>query len=173
MSAHDPKARLTGLGVFLLPLILVKGSALLVGQPPQGAVASGGGAMTADGGVIEIFTPQWSSEQIAATHRVAELREVSFGESPLLHARPINDIDPIGPSPDRTTVITPPDVSVRMILRSHHGNVALIDRERCRTGDAVGEDGWFVEEIDAVARSVLIVHRKSGMKATLYVPLPR
>ncbi len=160
-----------GLGVFLLPLILVKGSAILIGQPPQGAVATGGGAMVSSG-VIEIFTPHWSLEQIAAMHRVEELRELSFGESPLLQARAIGDIDPIDPH-DRTPTITPPEVSVQMILRSRRGNVALIDHKRYRAGDAIGADGWFVEEIDGVARSVLIVHRESGKKATLVVPLPR
>ncbi len=161
-----------GLGVFLLPLILVKGSAILIGQPPQGAVATGGGAITVNSGVIEIFTPHWSLEQIAAMHRVEELRELSFGESPLLQARAISDIDPIDPH-DRTPTITPPEVSVQMILRSRRGNVALIDRKRYRAGDAIGADGWFVEEIDGVARSVLIVHRESGKKATLVVPMPR
>ena len=65
------------------------------------------------------------------------------------------------------------EVSVQVILRSRRGNVALIDRKRYRVGDAIGADGWFVEEIDGVARSVLIVHRESGEKATLVVPLPR
>ncbi len=161
-----------GLGVFLLPLILVKGTALLVGQPPQGAAASGGGAVPVNGGIIEIFEPQWSSEQIAATHRVAELREVSFGESPLLHARAISDIDPIDPS-DREKDIEPPEVSVQVILRSRRGNIALIDHKKYRVGDAIGKDGWFIEEIDAVSRSVLIVHRESGTKGTLVVPMPR
>ncbi len=167
MSAHDPKVKLMGLGVFILPLILVKGIALLGGEPPQGAVASGSGATTVNGGVIKIFTPRWSVEQIAASQRVAELREVSFGESPLLHARMIGDTV-IRPGP---FIITPPNVSVRMILRSGRGNVALIDRKRFRVGDPLGEDGWFVEEIDA--RSVSIVHRESGKKATLVVPMPR
>ena len=173
MSAHDPKTRLMGIGVFLLPLILVKGSAILIGQPPQGAVATGGGAITVNSGVIEIFTPHWSLEQIAAMHRVEELREMSFGESPLLQARVISDIDPIDLPPEQTPTITPPEVSVQVILRSRRGNVALIDRKRYRVGDAIGADGWFVEEIDGIARSVLIVHRESGEKATLVVPLPR
>ncbi len=172
MTVHDRKAKLMGIGVFLLPLILVKGTALLVGQPPQGAVASGGSATTVDGGVIEIFTPQWSVEQIAATQRVAELREVSFGASPLLHLWSNSESDPIDHS-DRGTTITPPMVSVQVILRSRRGNFALIDYKKYRAGDAIGEDGWFVEEIDAVSRSVLIVHRESGKKATLFVPMPR
>ena len=171
MSEHDPKAKLMGFGVFLLPLILVKSSVLLIGEAPQGAAATGVGAMTDPGGVIEIFTPVWSPDQIAATHRVEELREEPFGESPLLHPRKISEIDPIVATEDRK--IIPPDVSVQMILRSRRGNVALINRKRFRVGDAIGENGWFVEEIDAVTRSVLIVHRASDKKATLVVPLPR
>ncbi len=170
MSGQDPKTKLMGLGAFLLPLILVKGSALLIGQPPQGANAANGAATTVNGGVIEIFTPQWSSEQIAATHRTEGLREMPFGESPLLHVRSNSGIDPIDP-PHRRTTIEPPDVSVGMVLRSRFGNVALIEGKRYSAGDALGEDGWFVEEIDA--RSVSIVHRESGKKATLVVPMPR
>ena len=171
MSGQDPKSRLLVFGVFLLPLILVKGSALLIGDTPQGAAASGGGPMAASTDVIEIFTPEWSLEQIAATHRVEDLRAEAFGETPLLHARKVDDIEPIV-TPDEKEV-TPPEVSVQMILRSRRGNVALIDRKRFRVGDALGEDGWFVEEIDAVSRSVFIVHRESGTKATLVVPMPR
>jgi hypothetical protein len=159
-----------GLGVFLLPLILVKSGVLLIGDPPQEAVASGG-AMVDPGAVIEVFTPEWSLEQVAATHRVVELREEPFGESPLLHPRKISDIDPIQTVENPT--ITPPTVSVQMILRSRRGNVALINRKRFRVGDAIGEDGWFIEKIDAVTRSVLIVHRASEVKATLVVPMPR
>ncbi len=172
MSGHDPKTKLMGLGAFLLPLILVKGSALLIGQPPQAANASNGAATTVNGGVITVITPEWSVEQIAATHRVEDLREVPFGESPLLHVQKNSGIGPIDP-PDRPTTITPPDVSVRIILHSRHGDVALIDRNRYRAGDALGEDGWFIEEINAVTRSVDIVHRESGKKATLVVPMPR
>ncbi len=168
MSGQNPKTKLMGLGAFLLPLILVKSSTLLIGQPPQAANAANGATIVNDG-VIEVFTPEWSLEQIAATHQVEDLREVPFGESPLLHARKNSGIDPI--KPDRSTTITPPDVSVRIILHSRHGDVALIDRRRYRAGDALGEDGWFVEEIDA--RSVSIVHRESGKKATLVVPMPR
>ncbi len=171
MSAHDHKAKLMGFGVFLLPLILVKSAVFLIGEVPQGAAATGIGAMTDPGGVIEIFTPVWSPDQIAATHRVEELREEPFGESPLLHPGKISEIYPIVPTEDRKVI--PPDVSVQMILRSRRGNVALIHRKRFRVGDAIGADGWFVEEIDAVTRSVLIVHRASDTKATLVVPLPR
>ena len=172
MSGHDPKSRLMVLGAFLLPLILVKGSAIVTGRSPQGANAASAAVATVNGGVIEVFTPEWSSQQIAATHRVEDLRDMPFGESPLLHVRKHSGIDRIDP-PDQPTTITPPDVSVRIILHSRHGDVALIDRKRYRAGDALGEDGWFVEQIDAGSRSVLIVHRESGKKATLVVPMPR
>ena len=105
-----------GIGVFLLPLILVKGSAILIGQPPQGAVATGGGAITVNSGVIEIFTPHWSLEQIAAMHRVEELREMSFGESPLLQARVISDIDPIDHTLSKTLYVTYLSISVPAVV---------------------------------------------------------
>jgi len=172
VSRHDPKAKLMVLGVFLLPLVLVKGTAIWVGQSPLDAAASGGAPASFDVGVVESFTPVWSSAQLAATHRAAELGENPFGASPLLHARRKTEVELIEII-DRPTTITPPEVSVRIILHSRHGDVALIDRKRYRIGDAIGADGWFIQEIDAVSRSVGIVHRDSGEEATLVVPMPR
>ncbi len=172
MTGHDPKAKLMVLGVFLLPLVLVKGTAIWVGQSPQDAAASGGAPASFDVGVVESFTPVWSSAQLAATHRAAELGENPFGESPLLHVRIRSEIERIKII-DPPSTITPPEVSVRIILHSRHGDVALIDRRRYSVGDAIGGDGWFIQEIDAVSRSVGIVHRESGKKATLVVPMPR
>lgn len=171
MSAHDRKSRLMGLGVFLLPLLLVKGTALMVGQPPQGAAASGGGGSSDPDGVIVTYTPQWSLDQIAAAHWVADLGELPFGSSPLLHARTPDEVDPVIIVRDKP--ITPPDVVVTAILRSRRGNIALIDRDRYRTGDSIEENGWIVQQIDADTRSVLLVHPASGMEATLVVPMPR
>lgn len=171
MTASTPKSRLMGLGVFLLPLLLVKGTALMVGQTPQGASASGTAGGSTPAGVIETYTPDWSLEQIAASHRVDTLRNLPFGESPLLHARRVEDvvIDPIDPRP---TVIKPPNVDVKMILRSSRGNVALIDGKYYRTGDSLG-DGWIIEDIDPLTRSVFIMHPRSSQEATLLVPMPR
>ena len=160
MSAHDPKTKLLGLGVFLLPLLLVKGTGMMLGQPPQGAVAATTNPTTFDGSGIETFTPEWSSAQIAAAQRVAELRELPFGESPLLHIREMSEIAPTDTVDPTPKVIAPPEVSVKMILRSRRGNVALIDRKRYRDGDAIGEDGWIVKKIST--RSVVVVHPESG-----------
>ena len=173
MSSQDSKSRLLGLGVFLLPLLLVKGTAMFIGQPAPTADASGGHSTTVGVSVIETFKPQWSPEQIGAAHRVEELRGLPFGDSPLLHARKIEDHGPVVP-PDRTIIETePPRVVVQVILRSRRGNVALIGGHSYRIGDEIGETGWIVMEIDPVARSVLIEHTASGREWSLVVPLPR
>jgi hypothetical protein len=68
----------------------------------------------------------------------------------------------------------PPDVRVKMILTRSDGNhVALIDRKRYVVGDALGDRGWYIIEIDGPARAVTIEHRLSGSTASLTVPLPR
>ncbi len=162
-----------GLGAFLLPLLLVKGTAMFVGQPPQTAVADGGNATTVAGGGIETFKPEWLPEQIAAAHRVAELRELPFGDSPLLHKRKIEDPGPGNPSDKTPKTFDAPKVSVQVILRSRRGNVALIGGHRYLTGDEIGENGWIIRSIDPVSRSVLIEHPVSGQESTLVVPMPR
>ena len=172
MNASEAKKKTVTFGIFLLPLILVKGTALMLGQgldPAIGNPVGNNGAATAP--TIEPAARVWTEQQLAATRYIERLRKQDFGPSPLLHQKAAptqNNIEPTDTHRDHP----PPQVGVQMILKSSRGNIALIDGKRYRVGDKIG-DGWIVTVIDADARSVLIKHTESGEEATLVVPLPR
>ncbi len=177
MSARGPRALSMDLGVFLLPLLLVKGTAIMVAEPVQTVAASP--AIVAGSGVDSIapYRPQWTLQQLVAADYLDELRELSFGPSPLLHIIKRQPTPNPGPNTDPTAnenpILPPPDVTVQMILKSRRGNVALINHRRYRVGDAIGSEGWVVQNIDPSTRSVLIMLPGTGRTATLSVPLPR
>jgi len=165
------------LGVFLLPLLLVKGTAIMMSETPQGAAASPAiVAGSAGAGSIAEYRPQWTLQQLAAADYVEELRGLPFGPSPLLHVSKRQPTPNPDPNPDTTVnqnpILPPPDFTVRMILKSRNGNIALINHRRYRVGDPIGSDGWFVDSISAAERSVVVVLAGTGRRATLFVPLP-
>ncbi len=173
MSAHNVKARIVTFGMFLLPLVLVKGTAVMLGRGPEAAIADPvGNTTTATTATIEPVVREWTPEQLAAARHIESLRSQPFGASPLLHQEPPPPQD--DPRQHQTTprIQPPPDVVVQIILKSSRGNIALIDRKRYRVGDSIGE-GWVVKAIDADARSVLIEHTKTSEEATLVVSFPR
>ena len=94
----------------------------------------------------------------------------------MLHiSKPQPTVNPT-PTPNPTgaenPILAPPDVTVKMILKSRNGNIALINGRRYRVGDPIGIDGWVVDSINAAARSVVVVLPETGRQATLSVPLP-
>ena len=177
MLVHKPREKLGMLIVFLLPLLLVKGGAVLTGGGPGGASASTGPAPQPPIDAVPVQGPTWSQEQLAAAEHASRLRSERFGPSPLLHveAPRIQPVEvPDDPVPDPRVEVPPPDVNVKMILTRTDGNhIALIGRKHYRVGDALGDDGWFITRIDGPARSVQIEHKPSERTATLTVPLPR
>ena len=172
MNASDAKTKIVTFGMFLLPLILVKATALMLGQGPDTATAGGGpnndAATTA---IIDPVTREWTEQQLAATRHIELLRTKDFGPSPLLHQQPPPRPNSTRP-PDTPRIHPPPDVSVKTILKTSRGNIALINGRLYRVGGKIG-DGWIVMVIDADARLVLIKHEDSGEEATLVLPLPR
>ena len=172
MNAIETKTKIVTFGMFLLPLILVKGTALMLGQGPERATAgTDPNNVTATTAIIAPVTREWSEEQLAATRHVELLRTKRFGPSPLLHQQPPPPPNNNTRPPDQPRIHPPPNVSVKTILKSGRGNIALINGRLYRVGDKIG-DGWIVTVIDADARSVLIEHEASGEEATLTLPLP-
>lgn len=178
MSARGPRALSMDLGVFLLPLLLVKGTAIMVAEPAQ-AVAASTAIVAGSTGVDSVseYKPEWTLQQLVAADYLDELRELPFGPSPLLHIVERQPTPNPGPNTDPTVnenpILPPPDVTVQMILKSRRGNVALINHRRYRVGDAIGSEGWVVQNIDPSTRSVLVMLPGTGRTATLSVPLPR
>jgi hypothetical protein len=155
----------------LLPLILVKGAGLMLGNGPASADASTGGK---NGKTTKVMQhpnlPKWSDEQKAAAKYIDDLRGVDFGPSPLLHrVRQTND-NTSKPHIEGPTEPDPPNVTVRATMRASRGNVAIIDRGRYRVGDSISDQGWVVKEIGR--RSVILVYPKTGTTKRYDVPLP-
>ncbi len=156
------------IGVFLVPLILVKITAVMMAQPQGASASTGTIAVPPDIPSLTAYSPDWDEDQLAAVRRVQELREMAFGPSPLLHI-----VERIATTEaQRPTIVVPPAVSVQAILRSSRGNIARIGRKLFREGDELGDTGWTVKTIDANNRSVVIVHVATEAEATLTVPLP-
>ncbi len=172
MMTHDTKGKLSIAAVFFLPLVLVKGTSMLFVQ---------GGLRTATATTINI-TPvpppvlkgpgmDWTPEQIAAARHIDKERHEPYGPTPLFHQERKDTGGIIETIPK--DLPPPPVHSVQMILTSRSGNVALINRKRYHVGDALGNEGWFVAEIDSESRAVHLEHPETKRTHPLRVPLPR
>ena len=154
MSVRGPRELTMDLGVFLLPLLLVKGTAIMMSEP-QGASASPAIVAGAGGiGSLDDYKPEWTLQQLVAADYLEEIHELPFGPSPLLHVvkqQPIPTPPGNGNGNENgnTVAVPPPDETVQMILVSRNGNVALINHRRYRVGDRLGSNGWVVKTIDA------------------------
>ncbi len=175
MDIHRPKEKLAALVVFLLPLLLVKGGAIVTGSGPSEAQATPGPKDPPPQIAQMPDPPVWSAKQREATAHIAYLKTQPFGPSPLLHVAPPapdHRVDPVDTRVDPPP--PPPNARVKAILTRSDGNhVALIGRKRYVVGDALGDRGWYIIKIDGPARAVIIEHRPSERTATLTVPLPR
>ncbi len=171
MIGLAPGNRALAIGVFLVPLIFVKGTAIMMTEP-RGASGSTGRAVQPPAlPDLAAFSPECTEEQFAVLRRVEQLREMAFGPSPLLHG--VEESEQAVVDGGKPKSAAPPVVSVQAILRSSSGNLARIRHKLFREGDELGNTGWFVDTIDAESRSVKIVHRATESEAMLNVPLPQ
>jgi hypothetical protein len=137
MDIHRPKEKLAILIVFLLPLLMVKGGAIVTGSGPSEAQAGPRPKNPRPKNAVLPDPPAWSAEQLVAAQHIEHLKTQPFGPSPLFHVAP-------PPPPDQRPVrpvqpqqeVPPPNVRVKAILTRSDGNhVALIDRKRYVVGD--------------------------------------
>ncbi len=168
MIHRDNGRRAIALGVFLVPLILVKGTAIVMTEP-RGASGSTETVVPPRAFPnLTAYSPEWSEEQLAVFRYAEQLRDMPFGPSPLLHG--VEEAQHAETT--KPTTARPPASVVQAILRSTSGNLARIGRKLFREGDELGDTGWTVESIDAESRSVKIVHAETNTEAILRVPLP-
>lgn len=162
MMTRDAKRRLVTIGVFLLPVVLVK----VVAAPMGHRVPAAAEASNTPTAVVAIppvtVAPQWSEQQRAAAQHVVHLRTQPFGPTPLYY-------DPPQP-PDRGgSSDTLGHVAVQIIMSSATGDVALINGKRYRTGDRLRDAGWIVSEINASSGSVTFKHPASDRSVVVSV----
>ncbi len=163
MMTRDAKRRLAAIGVFILPVVLVKVVVVLMGHRAP-AVAEASNTPTP---VVAIprgaAGPQWSEQQRAAAQHVAYLRTQPFGPTPLYYDTPPAPPDGGGSSNSL------PEVVVQMIMSTASGDLALINGKRYRTGDRLRDAGWIVTEINASSGSVTLKHPTSDRSVVVSV----
>ncbi len=163
MMTRDAKRRLATIGVFLLPVVLVK-----IVTAPMGhrgpAAAEASNTPTPVVAIPPVAAgPQWTEQQRAAAQHVAYLRTQPFGPTPLYFDRPQPPPDGGGSSNSL------PEVVVQMIMSSASGDLALINGKRYRTGDRLRDAGWIVSEINASSGSVTLKHPASDRSVVVSV----
>ncbi|MCH8166026.1 MAG: hypothetical protein IH889_10505 [Planctomycetes bacterium] len=162
MMTRDAKRRLATIGMFILPVVLVKVVAVPMGhRGPAEAEASH--TPTQVVAIPRVAAgPQWSEQQRAAAQHRDYLRTQPFGPTPLYY-------DPPQP-PDRSgSSDTLGHVAVQMIMSTASGDLALINGKRYRTGDRLRDAGWIVSEINASSGSVTLKHPASDRSVIVSV----
>ncbi len=162
MMTREAKRRLATIGVFLLPVLLIKVVAAPLGHRGP-AAAEGSNTPTPDVAIPRVAAPpQWSEQQRAAAQHVAYLRTQPFGPTPLYYEPP--------QPPDRSgSSDTLGHVAVQMIMSTASGDLALINGKRYRTGDRLRDAGWIVSEINASSGLVTLKHPVSDRSVVVSV----
>ena len=141
-----------GMAMLLLPVILIKTLAVLFGISSPGQAE----ASSSQNGVSPAHHQQsnqhsWTEQQLAAGARVEYLKQLDFGNDPLLHALEDNAIAPVLDLPGI-------QLDLQMIISFQSGSVALISSKQYREGDRIETSPWEVILIDGDGRSVTLRH---------------
>ena len=128
-------------GVFVLPIVLVKVTALFLGGPaPQNAQAF----PLPVAQPLVIVTPgkttAMSQPQQAAAHHVESLLRVSFGQSPFYYGTTNTDEPSTQATPAQAEDV---QLAVQAIIVRPTGNIALINGNVYRVGDTLPPNGEF------------------------------
>ncbi len=141
-----------GLAMLLLPVILIKTLAVMFGiSSPGQAVASSSQTGVSSPHHQQSLPHSWTEQQLAAGARVEYLKQLDFGNDPLLHALEDGAIAPI---PDLPGI----QLDLQMIMSFQSGSVALISGKQYHEGDRIETSPWEVILIDGDGRSVTLRH---------------
>jgi hypothetical protein len=171
MARNSTRRKLGGVGVFILPVIIVKATGVLL--TPAGVSAFDGAGISGANGTqagLHGGAHKFSKRQLAAARYVKELAGESFGESPLYY-------DPNRPVIEDTTITTDPVTNdpvfkVTAVMNAGETDLALIDGELLEEGDTLRHGRWEVTLIDQDTRSVTFAEVDGDKTLTQYVPLP-
>jgi hypothetical protein len=158
--------RWTSLAVFVMPLVMMKiVTSLLSAPPPQAATADPQDDLPALD-VPALTRPAISPAQTQALHHVHWLRDQTYGQAPLFF--PEEGAAPEVRTPD---LEPPPRLRLQGIMSMGAGNIALIDGEAYRVGQAVADSTWTIIRIDGVTRTITI--RDEASEREEIVPVDR
>ncbi len=157
MPSNNSKRRLCDLGIFVLPVALVKiaGSLLGTGGPADASAAPAPAAVDL-AQQAALAATSLTSEQLALGEYISQLEQEPFGDVPMYY-EPAEEIPEILLTEDPIMIaVPPPSMTIQAIMSSSNGTTALINGRVYRVGDEVDESGWTIVEIDGDARSLII-----------------
>lgn len=170
MMTIENKRRLMRIGVFLIPVVLVKGASFFSSAAsPTGAEAAQALAPVPETPVDAASNDAISQERRDAAVKIAALYKQPFGETPLYF-----DIREPAPGDNQAVKIDPgaPALIVQAILASSSGggrDTALINNKMYKVGDEFEKSGWFITAIDNKSRAVTLKDSKSDREVTVNV----
>ncbi len=168
MLTNKMKRRLTAAAVFVLPVLLVKIAAFLVGQgEPSSAAATAQLVTSAAAGTLTTSEQAPRTVPLTVVEHIAWLRRQPAGATPLYHRRA--KVRPRG----KTSKDPVPEFVVQAIMVAPSGNTTLIDGKVRRVGEKLGATGWRVVEIDGRVRSVTIEQTSTGQRIERSVRMSR
>lgn len=169
MLSSNAKWRLTSLGIFLMPIVLVKLTGFVLNRPAPASVSAAPATLSPDLSLINGATPAWTDAQLAAAEHVKKLDAAeTFAPSPLFHLVSDEDTEPDIDEPDSVD----PTFEVGVIMYSSRGSTALINGRSYREGDAIEGTDWVVVRIDNVTRSVLLRDSETNRTVEGFVRTP-
>ena len=173
MLRPETVRRLASMGMFVLPILVVKIAAVLLGESTQQSVAGLTTSSPADPGAAPAASVKWTSQQLTAARHVDWLKRQPFERSPLLY----EEDHGMAPQPIHPEAADPSDGQARLVLQavmsSERGRTAVINGRPYREGDTVHEINAVVESIDCAARSATLRNRRNNQSMTINVERPR
>lgn len=178
MPSPDVIRRLTAVGLFLLPVGLVKLTDLYMGKAgPMQALAAEADPAAPSAQSNSVKAPTWTTRQIDAGKYIAKLRGMSFSPTPFLYevhddgSTPMVTVstDPVGTPP---AMVDASKFTLQAILSSSIGKTALIDGKPYREGETIRDSAWVVQSIAIDKRSVTLKESAQGRVLTIMVEIP-
>ncbi|HWB19881.1 MAG TPA: hypothetical protein VG711_06245 [Phycisphaerales bacterium] len=157
----------------MAPLVIVKLASVMLGvSGPSAAKAALNpeNDNTVTTAALKTNSSVPTEKERQAAQRVADLRELPFGPSPLYYppgqaaAQPKEAVPPL---PDIS-----PTFHVNAIFVTSTTIIAIIDTKPYKLGDRLANTGWVISDIDNDKRVVSIYDPKSGRVVTQNVDAP-
>jgi len=161
MPTRNAKQALAGIGVFVLPVAVVKAAALVLGTGGPSEADAATDATTAVSALAPLLVAApvaaWPAEVVAASGHAHALAAQPFGPSPMVEIAAAAP-DPVASEPEVEGEPEPQllmiAIAVQSIMASPQGDMAVVNQRVVREGDLVETTDWVVESIDARERTV-------------------
>jgi hypothetical protein len=169
MPNREQKKALTSIGMFVLPVVIVKLTAAMLGAPgPMHAEASqptpSNEPASAPPPLVKPIV--WTAQQLAAAAHVEQLDSQPFGPSPLYYEPVPEEAPAPAAAPVKDNI---PAFTLKAVMGTSRGSKAIINGKPYSAGEVVRGTEWLVESIDCDDRSVVLKDGNSGRTLTIGV----